>query len=618
MLTSDNELLGLYVNGNDDRAFEQLIQRHAPMVMGVCRSVLWQAEDVEDAFQAVFLLLSQKAHKLTQHNSVGGWLHETAFRTCLKLRKRISRVREVKMEHEPAQAHEPWQLISESRDCELLHKEIMRLPKKYRDVIVLCHLEGKSRSQAAAVLDCTTASVKAALARGRQLLRRRLIKHGIAASVVLGTFSMTQVSLAANATGTVSGTTAVAQNLIQSTMEICAASKSGGGLGAKAAYIQSLIQKEAFMNFNLTGASLTTATCTLLFCIICSLSFAVGDAPKTRATIYLQNVNATEAANTEINVAQQEDDEQKDEIEAPQRPRVGPIAPNVIRVANEAIRKNTKFNPARNEGESASDYAERLYDNGLLSDDDFDRWLAGQSLDIQRQIGFTSYDKREERKRTVTRMTQVERVDTNGDTVTVMEPREEEQTYFEAVPTEEVREFSIQIGNSDQVVSDADSGFELTDGSDIGKSWVFPSDQNQISKDLSLPIDEQIANWKSETTKKQTESWEQYVERLYESGFISRSDRRKWQKGKSIKIQQEYFFVQQIQESRSRTITVMESVEETDQDGNTVQKMVPRQVEQNFEVLRPKTETREGLFGIPAQGQKPDTASNSGFLFRQK
>ena len=138
LLTSDNELLGLYVNNDDQAALEQLIRRHSTMVMGVCGSLLWQQADAEDAFQAVFLLLSTKAPKLLKHNSVGGWLHEVAFRISLKHRGKIVRKREVAMSEElKGKAIEPWQTIAESRDKELLHREISRLPKRYRDVIVL-------------------------------------------------------------------------------------------------------------------------------------------------------------------------------------------------------------------------------------------------------------------------------------------------------------------------------------------------------------------------------------------------------------------------------------------------------------------------------------------------
>ena len=133
MLVADDELLGLYVHNDDPDALEQLIRRHSKMVMGVCRSLLWQQADAEDAFQAVFLLLSKKAPKLLKHNSLGGWLHEAAVRISLKHRGRIIRKREVAMSEEPiGKASEPWQTIAKSRDKELLNLEISRLPIRYR------------------------------------------------------------------------------------------------------------------------------------------------------------------------------------------------------------------------------------------------------------------------------------------------------------------------------------------------------------------------------------------------------------------------------------------------------------------------------------------------------
>ncbi len=215
MLTSDNELIQLYMSDRDEDAFEQLIRRHSPMVWGVCRSLLWQSQDAEDAYQATFILLATNAPKLLEHNSVGGWLHETSVRTCLKFRRQVTRTREVKMEYDPIQCNsEPWQIIASARDRELLHREITCLPDRYREVVVLCLLEGKSRGQAAAIIQCTTTVVKAALAQGRKLLRRRLLKHGIGMSALLGLVGSVK---AANP----DSVSQLLEPLIESTLQVC-------------------------------------------------------------------------------------------------------------------------------------------------------------------------------------------------------------------------------------------------------------------------------------------------------------------------------------------------------------------------------------------------------------
>ena len=276
MLVTDNELLGLYVHNDDPMALEQLVRRHSNMVMGVCRSLLWQEADAEDAFQAVFLLLSRKAPKLLKHNSVGGWLHEAALRISLKHRSKIIRKREVAMSEEPkGNAGEPWQTIADSRDKELLHLEVSQLPKRYRDVIVLCHLEGKSRAEAASVLDVTTVSVKASLARGRNLLRRRLMKRGIAAWATLGAVSATTSVAAARSAESV--TISVSELLIQSALAHCKGTLreltvGANSVGTSADIVRSLVDKElSIMYLGLAQKSLAIAAGVVA---VCSLSVA--------------------------------------------------------------------------------------------------------------------------------------------------------------------------------------------------------------------------------------------------------------------------------------------------------------------------------------------------------
>ena len=183
---SDTELLGLFVVNDDQEAFKKLIQRHAPMVMNVCRSFLWNSADCEDSVQAVFLLLARKSKALMRHSSIGGWLHTVAVNESQNRRRRIFRQREVAIEHDPKASNpEPWESIAEAQQSEALHLEVSRLPKFYRDVIVLCHLNGMSRAEAANNLETTTSAVKAGLARARKTLRRKLIRKGIGLTTVL-------------------------------------------------------------------------------------------------------------------------------------------------------------------------------------------------------------------------------------------------------------------------------------------------------------------------------------------------------------------------------------------------------------------------------------------------
>jgi RNA polymerase sigma factor (sigma-70 family) len=176
---TDGQLLQSYVRSREEAAFAALVRRHGPMVWGVCRRLLRHHEDAEDAFQATFLVLVRKAAAVI---SVANWLYGVAHQTALKARataaKRRGREKQVTAMPEPAaQQHEPWDDLRP-----LLDQELSRLPDKYREVIVLCDLEGKTRKEAARQLDLLEGTVASRLARGRDLLGKRLARYGPAVS----------------------------------------------------------------------------------------------------------------------------------------------------------------------------------------------------------------------------------------------------------------------------------------------------------------------------------------------------------------------------------------------------------------------------------------------------
>jgi RNA polymerase sigma factor (sigma-70 family) len=152
------------------------------MVWGVCRRLLASHHDAEDAFQATFLVLARKASSIVPREMVANWLYGVAHQTALRARaaaaRRKGRERQVTEMPEPAVAEEgPW------RDLQpLLDEELSRLPDKYRSVIVLCDLEGKTRKEAARQLACPEGTVAGRLARARVMLAKRLAKRGVALS----------------------------------------------------------------------------------------------------------------------------------------------------------------------------------------------------------------------------------------------------------------------------------------------------------------------------------------------------------------------------------------------------------------------------------------------------
>jgi RNA polymerase sigma factor (sigma-70 family) len=181
---SDRDLLERFDGQRDEAAFHALVLRHGPMVLAVCREMLGNEADAEDAFQATFLILARKSPSIRKAASVGSWLHGVAYRTALKARAQ-SATRQQKESRVPArQASEPdgvaWREIRQ-----VLHQELSGLAERYRAPLVLCYLEGKTQDAAAAQLGMATRTLKERLERGRSLLRARLVRRGLGPAAVL-------------------------------------------------------------------------------------------------------------------------------------------------------------------------------------------------------------------------------------------------------------------------------------------------------------------------------------------------------------------------------------------------------------------------------------------------
>jgi RNA polymerase sigma factor (sigma-70 family) len=181
---SDRHLLQQFTDQRDEAAFGTLLRRHGPMVLDVCRGVLGNEVDAEDAFQATFLILTRKAASIHKTGSVGSWLHGVAYRTALKARSQLTM-------RQKNEACAPARTISEPDDLtwrevrQVLHEELTGLAERYRVPLVACYLEGKTQDAAAAQLGLATSTLKERLERGRSLLRARLVRRGLGPTAVL-------------------------------------------------------------------------------------------------------------------------------------------------------------------------------------------------------------------------------------------------------------------------------------------------------------------------------------------------------------------------------------------------------------------------------------------------
>jgi RNA polymerase sigma factor (sigma-70 family) len=221
---SDRELMARFARSGDESAFEALVGRHGPMVLRVCRQMLGDLHDAQDAFQATFLVLACKADSVRRHDSAASWLHGVALRVARTSRKATARRRA----HERQCAElKPVESIDEagpSETYEGLHEEVASLPEKLRLAVVLCYLEGMTAEAAADRLGCPRGTVLSRLSQARERLRLRLIRRGLALPAGF------LAACASPATVEAGVSAALTQSVVQSASQVAA-----GGTVASAA-----------------------------------------------------------------------------------------------------------------------------------------------------------------------------------------------------------------------------------------------------------------------------------------------------------------------------------------------------------------------------------------------
>jgi RNA polymerase sigma factor (sigma-70 family) len=181
---TDGQLLARFVAARDEASFASLVRRHGPMVLGVCRRILHDFHEAEDAFQATFLVLARKAASVVRRESVGCWLYGTAYRTAMEARTMSAR-RRARERPMPDLPH-PEVPPNEAQDWRpLLDRELSRLPEKYRMALVVCDLEGRPRREAARLLRIAEGTLSSRLTRARTLLAKRLMRCGVTLSATV-------------------------------------------------------------------------------------------------------------------------------------------------------------------------------------------------------------------------------------------------------------------------------------------------------------------------------------------------------------------------------------------------------------------------------------------------
>ena len=264
---ADGELLERFVSRRDEAAFEALVKRHGPMVLQVCRGVLADAHEAQDAFQATFLVLARRAGSIRKRESVASWLFGVAGRIAARARVAAAR----RQKHESGAAEEaarcgrssgPTWPENEQERHELdlaaaLHEELSRLPEKYREPVVLCYLEGRTYREVADRLRRPIGTVKVRLSRARGLLRGRLTRRGLGLPA-----GLTAIEL-----GTRSASAAVPAFLVRRAVETV--TRFGAGRLATGATVQPAVELAAGLLRTMTMTkTLKAASLVLAFGVI--------------------------------------------------------------------------------------------------------------------------------------------------------------------------------------------------------------------------------------------------------------------------------------------------------------------------------------------------------------
>jgi len=254
MASTDSQLLTEFLDRKSDAAFEELARRHTPLVMGVCRRLLKDPHEAEDAFQATFVVLARSARGLRKRGSIASWLHGVALRVS----RNAIRAAATRREHERRAADMAKSEPRASWDdlAPVLDGELDRLPGRLRAPVVLCYLEGKTTEQAAGELGWTHATLRGRLAKARETLRERVSRRGVVVGAALFATLLTENASAAAPPALLASTVGAA------TAAASAATVATAGIASGvAAVAQQTLAGMAFAKVKLAVAGFLAALC---------------------------------------------------------------------------------------------------------------------------------------------------------------------------------------------------------------------------------------------------------------------------------------------------------------------------------------------------------------------
>jgi RNA polymerase sigma factor (sigma-70 family) len=249
---TDGELLDRFTSRRDESAFSILIARHGAMVLRVCRLILADEDDAQDAFQATFLVLVRRSHTIDRCGSVGPWLFGVCHRIALRAKadaarrrsreRRIAEMRATDSERADLAGPDSWPE---------LYAELARLPEKYRAPLVLCYLEGQTTEEAARQLGCPRGTILSRLARARERLRGRLAYRGLPLPVAALVASQSPNAASASVPASLAAST------VRAAIRMAAGGVAAGRIPAAAIKMEEgMIHSMRLTQLNITAATL--------------------------------------------------------------------------------------------------------------------------------------------------------------------------------------------------------------------------------------------------------------------------------------------------------------------------------------------------------------------------